>query len=186
MLRAPISLARPRDAASHTYCTPTAHQDYFEIDIDIHTWGAAPLSAFNTLKGSLPSMLLRGGVVIEADTDDEMPENILAAVNITHIDVNSAPPVASEVAAFLNDQANHVPPLERLRRNGRSSLLAHGPAGAEPWETGGEHSDHGGLHSDPGDAAGDTEEAAGGGLTAPSTARSECPDVSDSQHRGRL
>ena len=135
-------------------------------------------------------MLLRGGVVIEADTDDEMPENILAAVNITHIDVNSAPPVASEVAAFLNDQANHVPPLERLRRNGRSSLPAPGAVGTEPWETGGEHSDPGGLHSDPGDAPGDTEasteEASAGGLTAPSTARSECPDVSDSQHRGRL
>jgi CBS domain-containing protein len=55
-------------------------QGYFEIDVDIHTWSSATLSAFHTLVEKIPLMLLRGGVVIEADGDAEMPEQLLAFI----------------------------------------------------------------------------------------------------------
>lgn len=37
-------------------------QSYFEIDVDIHTWGNAALSAFNSIKEGIPKMIMRGGV----------------------------------------------------------------------------------------------------------------------------
>ena len=51
-------------------------RDYLEIDIDIHTWGNAALSAFNTVKEKLPSLMPRVGVVVEAEADEEMPEQV--------------------------------------------------------------------------------------------------------------
>lgn len=63
--------------ASLCYVGPaTARQSYFEIDIDIHTWGIPALTGFNTVKEKLDKLLLRGGVVIEADADCEMPEQV--------------------------------------------------------------------------------------------------------------
>ena len=50
---------------------------YFEIDVDIHTWGQTTLQAFNTVKSRMPKMSIRGGIVIEADGDPEMPEQML-------------------------------------------------------------------------------------------------------------
>ena len=94
---------------------------YFEIDIDIHMWGTAPLSAFNTVKGSLPSMLLRAGCLIEAADDAEMPENMLAAACVTHLDPSRAQPIAPEIVAYLNDPANHEPHLERQGRRSAGS-----------------------------------------------------------------
>ena len=94
---------------------------YFEIDIDMHTWSLGPLTAFSKLKGSLPQMLLRGGVLIEADGDHEMPENILAALYLTHLNPAEAPAIDPAAAAYLHDPSNHVPPLERQGRRGAKS-----------------------------------------------------------------
>ena len=63
--------------ASFCYVGP----DYFEIDIDIHTWGHAALSAFNTVKEKMAALLPRVAVVVEADGDDEMPEQASAPLN---------------------------------------------------------------------------------------------------------
>ena len=161
-------------------------EGYFEIDVDIHTWGASALNAFNTLKGSLPQMLLRGGVVVEAESDAEMPENILAAVNMTHLNVKGAPRIDAGVAAYLNDPANHVPPLERLRRNGRAPRAQHvsgGDHSGEHSDPGGEHyhSDPGGHHSDPGTDGWDEPAASARTAMSNSSApRGGVPDISDS------
>eukprot|EP00966_Prymnesium_polylepis_P308830 7136368-Prymnesium_polylepis.2 len=48
--------------ASSSYSVPGA---YFEIDIDIHTWGNAALNGFNTIKPKMPAMLIRSGVTIQ-------------------------------------------------------------------------------------------------------------------------
>jgi len=89
---------------------------YFEIDIDIHTWGHSALTAFATVKEKLSSLLLRGAVVVEADADDEMPEQVLAAIMLTQIDPRGcAVPFDTELAAYLADPNTHVPPLARKR-----------------------------------------------------------------------
>jgi len=86
---------------------------YFEIDIDIHTWGMAALSALNTVKEKMASLLPRAAVTIEAEADDEMPEQVLAGVFLSNIDPARATPIAEELAAYLNNAEHHTPALER-------------------------------------------------------------------------
>lgn len=113
-----------------------AAQGYFEIDVDIHTWGNAALSAFNTVKEKLASLLVRAGVVIEASADDEMPERILAGTFLTHLDPAQAMPIAPELAAYLSDATNHVPPLNRTKSDARPSREACGE-GSDNLDSGG-------------------------------------------------
>jgi hypothetical protein len=82
-------------------------RNYFEIDIDIHT-----------VKGKLPKMLLRGAVLVEADTDEEMPEQIIASLCMTQIDPSRAPQLEESLTAYLNEPANYVPPLLRVSKAG--------------------------------------------------------------------
>jgi hypothetical protein len=106
-------------------------QGYFEIDVDIHTWSSATLSAFHTLVEKIPLMLLRGGVVIEADGDAEMPEQLLACVVLARIDPKRAPPFPPELVSYLADEANQRDPLpraSRVRAGQAGDLIASDPA----------------------------------------------------------
>lgn len=84
---------------------------YFEIDVDIHTWSSAALNGFNTIKSRMCAMLGRAGVVIEADEDDEMPEQILAGAYLTHLDPSKARSFDPALTRYLSDEKNFVPPL---------------------------------------------------------------------------
>jgi hypothetical protein len=86
-------------------------QSYFEIDIDIHTWGTTPLSGLNTIKGKFPDMLLRGGVVIEGDTDEELPEQMLCSAYLSGINPARAGRFEPALTEYLGDPANHVAAL---------------------------------------------------------------------------
>ena len=103
--------------------------DYFEIDIDIHTWGSAALTAFNAVKEKMSVLQLRAGVVIEADRDHEMPEQMLASVLCSRIDPRRAPAFPADLIAYLHDPSHHVDPLARQRRAGRGTAMAEGNAG---------------------------------------------------------
>lgn len=94
--------------ASSFYSVPGK---YFEIDVDIHTWSSAALNGFNTIKARMCALLGRAGVVIEADDDDEMPEQILAGVYLTHLDPSKARSFDPALTRFLSDERNYVPPL---------------------------------------------------------------------------
>lgn len=106
-------------------------KDYFEIDIDIHTWGTTALSGFNTIKEKIPQLLLRGGVVIEAEGDSEMPEQMLANVLLSRVDPKRAPPFPPELASYLAESGKGAEPLpraSRVRAGNAASLESSPPA----------------------------------------------------------
>lgn len=86
-------------------------QKYFEIDVDIHTWGHAALSGFNTIKSKMSRMIIRGGIVIEADRDAEMPEQVLFGTYLSYMDPTRVDPFPPQLTAWLSDEQNHIPPL---------------------------------------------------------------------------
>lgn len=92
---------------------------YFEVDIDIHTWGNAALNGFNTVKPKMPSMLLRGGIIIQAEDDDEMPEQMLAGCYSTHLDSSRGASLDPQLEHFLRDPTSACSPLIVKRGSSR-------------------------------------------------------------------
>jgi hypothetical protein len=87
----------------------------------MHLWGHTALSALNTVKGKAHDVLLRGGVVIEAVDDEEMPEQLLVGAYLIRLDHrNRSVALPTESEAFLTDPANHVEPLARHNHHGGS------------------------------------------------------------------
>lgn len=65
-------------------------------------------------------------MVIEADCDQEMPEQMLATVLLSRLQPSLAPPFPQQLASHLGDEANHVPALPRtnnVKRNGKATEL---------------------------------------------------------------
>merc|ERR1712113_32071 len=93
---------------------------YFEINVDVHLWGATPLNALGTIKSRISKAILRCGVVIEADGDEEMPEQILAAGIMSYLDPFQAPEFPPDLAAFLLDERNHKERLPVSRQHSQS------------------------------------------------------------------
>ena len=84
---------------------------YFEIDLDIHTWSSAALNGLNTIKSRMSHCLGRVGTVIEADDDQDMPEQMLAGVYLTYLDPAKCRPFDPTLTRYLNDERNLMPPL---------------------------------------------------------------------------
>ena len=104
-LRAPCCLCPPPTAA------PACAQKYFEIDCDIHTWSAAALNGFNSIKSRMGAALCRAGSVIEADDDQDLPETMLVGAYFTHLDPNRCPNFDPALTRYLSDERNYVPPM---------------------------------------------------------------------------
>ena len=51
-------------------------QRYFGVETDMHRWGIIALQGFNMLKGQVSQMVLRCGLLIQAEGDAEMPEQV--------------------------------------------------------------------------------------------------------------
>lgn len=96
--------------ASNFYLEPGK---YFEIDVDIHTWGNASLTGFNQVKGRLSAMMLRAGVVIEGVDNSELPEQMLSSLYLTQPDNARAATIDPALVQFLNDPSNFVAPLPK-------------------------------------------------------------------------
>ena len=88
-------------------------QKYFEIDVDVHTWGHAALQGFHSIKSKIAKMSIRAGVVIEAQDDEEMPEQVVSAAYLSYLDVASASQFDPELTAYLADDRSFVPPLSK-------------------------------------------------------------------------
>jgi len=84
---------------------------YFEIDCDIHTWSAAALNGFNSIKSRMGAALCRAGSVIEADDDQDLPETMLMGAYFTHLDPNRCPNFDPALTRYLSDERNYVPPM---------------------------------------------------------------------------
>eukprot|EP00965_Chrysotila_dentata_P180885 5970818-Pleurochrysis_carterae.AAC.1 len=90
-----------------------SQKQYFEIDVDTHTWGNAALSGLNTFKSRMAKATLRAGIVIEAEEDGEMPEQMLAAAYLSYMDPTKAGFIPPEVAQYmLDDNDTAIGPLE--------------------------------------------------------------------------
>ena len=76
---------------------PTGYSPTHYLDIDIRR----------------VAVLLRVGVTIQADDEDEMPERLLAGCYLTHPDPTRGAPIDPELELFLHDPAS-APPLARL------------------------------------------------------------------------
>jgi len=85
---------------------------YFEIDVDMHAWSPATLNAFNSFKSRFSKATLRAGIVIEAEDDHEMPEQILAATYFSYLDMAKARILPQEIVDYLIDEANAPCALE--------------------------------------------------------------------------
>ena len=95
----------------YTGASPSG-QPYFEIDIDIHSWGNTALSAFGTVKHRIGQMAIRGGLVLEAVDDGEMPEQILGGcIYLLRIDPQRATAFPADLAQYLS--ATQTEPLLR-------------------------------------------------------------------------
>lgn len=84
---------------------------YFEIDVDIHTWSSAALNGLNTIKSRMSTCLGRVGTVIEADDDEDMPEQMLTGMYLTYLDPAKCLPFDPTLTRYLNDERNLVSPL---------------------------------------------------------------------------
>lgn len=84
-------------------CTYHRGPNYFEIDVDTGSW--AILSAFvRLLLGYARSFTVDVGLVIEAQTEDELPERLIGAVRMCHVELASAfvvQPLASEPCLMM-------------------------------------------------------------------------------------
>ena len=96
--------------ASSFYAAP--ERGYVEVDIDLHLWSAATLSAFKPLLSRMFKATQRAGIVVEAESDEQMPERMLMGAYISYLDPDARPPLPAEVVDYLvNDEAHTTPAL---------------------------------------------------------------------------
>ncbi|KAL1498878.1 hypothetical protein AB1Y20_013402 [Prymnesium parvum] len=107
--------------ASTTYVVPGS---YFEIDIDTHTWGNAAVNGLYTVKAKMSAMLLRAGLTIQAEEDDELPEQMLAGCYLTHLDPSRGATLDPELLALLQSPSD-LSPLPVKRSSSRFSASDH-------------------------------------------------------------
>jgi len=98
---------------SKTACSfhSVPERGYFEIDLDTHTWGTAALNGLNSLKSRLAKATLRAGIVIEAEGDEEMPEQMLATTYLSYLDPARTRVIPQEVVDYLTDESQAPSPL---------------------------------------------------------------------------
>ncbi|KAG2495058.1 hypothetical protein HYH03_006669 [Edaphochlamys debaryana] len=66
---------------------------YLEVDIDIHLYQFLARKAFSAYFSRLPTVIYENAFVIQGNTPDELPEQVLAAVRIYRVDFARARPL---------------------------------------------------------------------------------------------
>jgi len=66
-------------------------QQYFGLEVDVHRWGKLALNGWNMVKGHIQHMQLRCGMVIEAQAEEEMPEQMLMSAYMSRLSSASCP-----------------------------------------------------------------------------------------------
>eukprot|EP00936_MAST-01D_sp_MAST-1D-sp1_P000429 g429.t1 len=62
---------------------------YLEIDVNVHRWAYLPRKALHSLRERMGEMLVKVGFVVQAETDEEMPECIFACAAVNMLDIMS-------------------------------------------------------------------------------------------------
>jgi hypothetical protein len=88
---------------------------YLEIDIDVHTFGKAARNGQYQFFGSLPKLIGDIALVLEADGDSELPEQMLGAGRMCRINTDSCPSLSEALtrASRADNRANHSRPQHR-------------------------------------------------------------------------
>jgi len=68
--------------------------NYLEVDVDLHEYTYAARAVASNIIPYVKDVVLDLGFVIEARAEDELPEVALGAVELSHIDLESVPPLA--------------------------------------------------------------------------------------------
>ena len=64
-----------------------SHETHFEVDIDAHIFGFLARKMFPAMLRKLDQMVLDIGFCIEGQQDDELPEQVIGAARLHHIDL---------------------------------------------------------------------------------------------------
>ena len=75
------------------YNDPTGHNAYFEVDVDVHRFGYLARLGLSGVRERIKDVVFDWAFVIEGHTDDELPENILSAARLGHLEMTAALPL---------------------------------------------------------------------------------------------
>ena len=78
---------------------------YMAIEVDVHRWGKLALNGWSMVKGHVHQMRLRFGLLIQAEGDHEMPEQMLACAYVSRLSSAACPVVPAHV---LHEAENGV------------------------------------------------------------------------------
>ena len=65
---------------------------WYEMDIDAHNWAYMATRMYFNMQGCIVDLVCDVGFVFEGVTDDELPETMLMAARLNHIDPAKAVP----------------------------------------------------------------------------------------------
>eukprot|EP00997_Jenningsia_sp_PLL12_P005667 NODE_2199_length_968_cov_61.571273_g1809_i0.p1 GENE.NODE_2199_length_968_cov_61.571273_g1809_i0~~NODE_2199_length_968_cov_61.571273_g1809_i0.p1 ORF type:complete len:293 (-),score=61.72 NODE_2199_length_968_cov_61.571273_g1809_i0:57-935(-) len=67
-------------------------ENYTEVDVDVHTFSFIGRKGFHGFNGRLPTMVLDVAFVLEAETNEELPEVVLGCMRAFKVDLRKAVP----------------------------------------------------------------------------------------------
>ena len=70
-----------------------SHAAYFEVDVDVHIFGFLARKMFPVLLRKWQQLVLDMGFTIEGQEDHELPEQVIGAVRLHHLDMSKVPKV---------------------------------------------------------------------------------------------
>jgi len=73
--------------------SPSAPNDWFNMDINVHAFGYMARSGLQSIFRDFQDFILTVGFVLEGRADSELPECMLAAFDLNHVDYNMATPL---------------------------------------------------------------------------------------------
>ena len=75
------------------YNDPSGQNQYFEVDVDVHRFGYLARLGLSGVRERIKDVVFDWAFVIEGHTDDELPENILSAARLGHLEMTAALPL---------------------------------------------------------------------------------------------
>jgi len=79
-------------------------EEYYEIDINVHDFGVMARRGLSLVMEKVPQMQLQCGFIVQGESEEELPERILASTNVHWLDLKSATPVSIPSTELLKIQ----------------------------------------------------------------------------------
>ena len=86
--------------------------EYFGVEVDVHRWGKLALNGFNMVKQHIQHMRMRFGIVIQGETDEELPEQMLACAYMSKLSSEKCPQVPAAAPAATAAGSPILSPME--------------------------------------------------------------------------